>query len=113
MYVVEGVQALLDLLRVLLVLGVGREQLLGRCYSGVIPTNGPLKVRGEGLTPLASFGGWVSGSRSASMRLGTGFLHSGGLGRHCASNGADHTEFPAKTTSCCTSYLACGLLGSN
>ena len=56
MYVVEGVQALLDLLCVLLVLGVGREQL-GRCYWDVIPTNSSLKIRGEGLTPFASFGG--------------------------------------------------------
>lgn len=44
MYVVEGVQALLDLLRVLLVLGVGREQLLRRCCLDVIPTNSPLKL---------------------------------------------------------------------
>lgn len=67
MHVVEGIQALLDLLCVLFKLGVGGEQVLGRCYLEVTPTNSPLKLLEERLTPLTGFGGWLSESLSASV----------------------------------------------
>lgn len=79
MYIVEGVQAPFDLLRVLFVLWVGRVRLLGCCCLNVIPTKSWLELRERKLTPFTGFGG----SRSASVRLGISFLHRSGLRRHC------------------------------
>lgn len=65
-HIIEGVQALLDLLGVLFVLWVGRVQLLGGRWLYVNPVRVHLNREGR-LTPFAGFGGWLGGSRSASM----------------------------------------------
>lgn len=65
-HVIEGVQALLDLLCVLFILGVGGERVLGCSYSEVNSYR-IVRLRYEKrLTPFTGFGGWLSGSRSTS-----------------------------------------------